>query len=130
MSISPELQTIESFTPQLETLLKNSDRDLVHFLYQEGFIGSEVREDVLNPRSMLTDIQKAGRLVQAIRDAVEVDKQKYHLLVQHLSWSGTFYDSIVQALTEEYRVRETVTQEPTPQHYYITGTPEYIGVAN
>ena len=114
MSTSPELQTIESCTPQLEIFFRNSDRDLVHFLCQKGYFGKEVSNDVLN-HSMLTDIQKAGRLVQAIRDAVALDKQKYHFLVQHFRTIRPFTDGIVQKLTEEYRVKKGIPQEPTPQ---------------
>ena len=102
MAESPEYRTVVSCIKQLETALFRSDRDVVHFLNQEGFITQEVHDDVLNPRSMLTDHQKAGELVSWIRMKVELSAQNYHALVKHLGQSGKHYESIVDILDNEY----------------------------
>ena len=64
MSDSPELKAVRRCTSHLETALKGFDRELVHFLKGEGFFTEEVHDDLLNPRSMLTDAQRAGELVK------------------------------------------------------------------
>ena len=127
MSTSPELQTLETCTPHLKVVLKNSYRDLVDFLSQEGFIRNEVREDVQNPRSVLTDRAKAVILLEAIKDAVALDKDKYHHLVDYFGRSGAYFESIVKRLTEEYRFREA--DEPTSPQGDTTGCRIDIGVA-
>ena len=98
----PEYRTVVSCTKELETALLRSDRDIIHFLNQEGFITQEVHDDILNPRSMLTDHQKTGELVTRIRNKVELRAQNYHILVKHLGQRGKYYESIVKILDEEY----------------------------
>ena len=70
MSSTPEYETMENCTPSLEIVFKGADREIVHYLKKEGFINESVRADVLNPRSMLTEKDKAGKLVEAIKDAI------------------------------------------------------------
>lgn len=58
MDKSLEYSTVEKCIKPLELALPPSG---------EGFITQEVHDDVLNPRSMLTDRQKAGELVIGTR---------------------------------------------------------------
>ncbi len=87
---------------ELETALRSIEREIVHFLHREGFITQEVHDDVLNPRSLLTDDQKAGVLVTGIRNRVELSAGSYHTLLNHLRQRGKHYASIVGILDEEY----------------------------
>ncbi len=96
-----------SCTKQLETALLRSDRNIVHFLYREGFVTQEVHDEVLNPR-LLNDHQKAGELVTGIRNKVELSAQDYHTLLNHLRQSGKHYGSIVNILDEEYSRQEQI----------------------
>ena len=110
-AVTPEAQTIENCTPQLEIAFKE-DRDLVHYLKKEGFIKKSLSEDVLDPKSSLTEVEKAGKLVQAVKDAVSLDHEMFHALVDQLKISGRFYKSIVKKLTEEFK---SLSQEGHPQ---------------
>lgn len=97
---SEEYRTVVACAKQLEIALK-SDRGIVYFLHQEGFITQEVHDDVLNPSSVLTDPQKAGKLVTAIRDKVNLYTQNYQIFMNHLRKSKR-YGNIVKILDMEY----------------------------
>ncbi len=99
---SYEYRTVVSCTKQLETALLRSDRAIVHFLHQEGFITQEVHDEVLKPRSMWTGHQKAGELVTGIWNRVKLSAQDYHTLLNHLRQSGKHYKGIVGILEREY----------------------------
>ena len=107
MSDSEEYRTVVKCTKQLEIALQ-SDRDIAHFLHQEGFVTEEVYDDVLNPRSTLTDHQKAGKLVTAIRNKVELSAQDYHTFVNHLR-NNKINKTIVMILDEEYNKQESTS---------------------
>ncbi len=98
---SREYRTVVSCTTQLETALFRSDRAIVHFLHQKGFITQEVHDEVLNPR-LLNEHQKAGELVTGIRNKVKLSAQDYHTLLNHLHQSGKHYEGIVGILEREY----------------------------
>lgn len=102
MSSTPEYETIENCTEKLEIAFKEADRALVHHLTKEGFINDSTRGQVLNPRSMLTKMEKAGILVEGIKSAIVLDKNKFHALVADLRTRGKFYSPIVTILTTEF----------------------------
>ena len=106
MAQSREYKTVVSCSKPLETSLRAIDRGIVHFLHQEGFITQEVHDDVLNPRSILTSHQKAGVLVTAIRDKVELSAKSFHAFLDHLRQSGKHYEAIVSILDKEYSMQE------------------------
>lgn len=120
---------MKNCSSHLETLFKTPDRSLVHFLSGEGFIGEDVCEDVLHPRSMLTERQKAGMLVTAIEKAVSLDKHKYHILISYFSGNGTFYSGTLRLLTEEYSKagKSVVVKEPKPRPKECSTTVDYPG---
>lgn len=68
MSDSPELETVKNCTSHLETALKVLDRELVHFLRDEGFTSDDAHDDLLNPHSTLTEAERAGELVKWIKN--------------------------------------------------------------
>lgn len=102
MSDSPELKTIEKCTPELETALSGLERSFVHFLAQEGFISNDVSGMVLEPRSVLTEEEKAGELVKAIKRRVKLDANSYHTLLNRFKEDGNLYRPIVTKLEREY----------------------------
>ena len=106
MSDSLEYRTVVSCAKPLEIALRSADRDIVHFLHQEGFVTQEVHDEVLNPRSMWTTHQKAGELLTGIRNKVELSAQSYHTLLKHLCQGGKQYEGIVSKLDEEYSWQE------------------------
>ena len=99
---SREYRTVVNCAKPLGIALRSLDQDIVHFLQQEGFITEEVHDEVLKPRSVWTDHQKAGELVTGIRNRVELSAQNYHTLLNHLRQSGKHYRSIVKILDKEY----------------------------
>ena len=115
MSSTPELQAIKNCASKMEIAFKRSDGDLVHNLEKEGFFQEELCEDVLNPRSMLTERQKAGKMVEAIRDAINLSNKKFHTLLAILRQgeNAAYYSSIVDSLTEEFGRLGGVLQNPS-----------------
>ena len=101
-SASVELKTLRACTGQLETALKREERDLVHFLNVSGFISEDVYDIVLNPLSMLSEVQKAGELVKGIKWRVEQDRASYHELVAKLKDFGKVYKPVLRALEAEH----------------------------
>jgi septal ring factor EnvC (AmiA/AmiB activator) len=97
-----ELKTLEKCTQQLETALKEVERDLVHVLLKECLISSDVHEDVLEPRTSLNNSEKAGELVKSIKNRVKQDPSSYHTLIDELKRRGRRYEPIVKILEEEY----------------------------
>ena len=100
---SLELKTLEKCTSQLEKALIVLDRELVHFLKEECFIPGDVRDDVLEARSMLARGQKAGELVKWIKHRVEQDPESYYVLVDRLKKEDKLYKPILKTLDEEHR---------------------------
>ena len=79
------------------------DRDLIHFLNLQGFILPSVYDKVLNPVSNLSDLEKAGELVQFIKNRVKQDPDSYQTLLDRLKKVGNFYRPIVNDLEAEYK---------------------------
>ena len=101
-SSKPGLESVKKCTPTLEKAFKGYDRNLVQFLVQAGFITPSLSEDVLNLKSMLSKSDKAGMLVDAIKDAVDLEDERFHTLVNKLNKCGAFYAPVVKALKREY----------------------------
>ena len=102
MSDSSELEAVRKCTSHLETALKALDRELVHFLRDEGFVTDDVHDDLLTPRTMLTEAERAGELVKWIKNRVKQDPRSFHLLLQHFRRRGALYKPIVNELSAEY----------------------------
>lgn len=96
-----EFSTIVNCDRKLEIALK-SDREIAKFLLQQGFITQELYDDINDPRSNLTDAQKARMLVTAIRDRVELNPRNYHILVDYLCQNRIRYGDIIDILHGEY----------------------------
>lgn len=102
MSDSPELVTIERCTSQLETALMGHDRELLHYLREEGIITGSIHDTILNPASLLSEAEKAGELVKWIGNRVKQDSQSFHLLVRHFKQAGNLYQPILNKLEAKY----------------------------
>ena len=109
---SIEFKTVRKCSPSLETALKGLDRNMVDFLYQNGFITSDVCSTVLDPVTLLTPADKACKLVEGIKDRVDLDKESYKVLFGGLVQGGVLYQPIVNILTEEYQ-RQLMLQAPS-----------------
>ena len=103
MEDSIEFKTMKRCTKWMETALKGLDRNMVDFLYQNGFITEDDYEEVLNPVTIMRPIDKACNLVKGIKNRVKQDKRSYFVLVGGLIQGGALYQPIVNILSEEYQ---------------------------
>ena len=101
MAESKEYSTIIKCGRKLEIALE-SDKDIALFLLQQGFITQERYDEVINPKSFLTDADKASMLVTAIRNRVELNPRNYHKVVNHLRQNIIRYGDIVEILDQQY----------------------------
>ena len=120
MEDSAEFKIVKKCTVPLETALKGLDRNMVDFLYQNGFITDDTCDQVLSAKSTLSVADKVYELVKGIKNRVKQDKESYLVLVNWLSQGGVLYQPIVNTLTEEYQrqqqVASTVPAIPDIQH--------------
>ena len=119
-SKSKEYSTIVKCKRELEIAFK-SDRDIALFLLQQGFITQEHYDEVDNPKSNLTDAQKASMLVTAIRDRVELNPCNYHKMVDHLHKNIIRYGDIIEILEKEYLYPVPDPSAANPQPGIIKG---------
>ena len=101
MAESKEYSTIVKCRRKLEIALE-SDRDIAQFLLQQGFITQERYDEVINPKSSLTDADKVSMLVTAIRNRVELNPRNYHKVVDHLRQNIIRYRDIIEILDKQY----------------------------
>ena len=100
MSVSIELKVVKQCTSELEGAGLERDRALIHFLNGEGFMLDSEQEDILDPRPLLREDQKAGEIVKWIKHRVKQDPCSYYKLVSHLSACEKFYQPIVKKLED------------------------------
>ena len=98
----------------LEIALKGLDRNMVDFLYQNGFITDDVCDQVLNRVTLLSAADKAHELVKGIKNRVDLDKKSYFVLIDGLTQGGVLYQPVVNILTEEYQ-----RQQQTGESVYV-----------
>lgn len=96
-----EYLTVLHCMGKLELAFKG-DRDLATFLLQEGVISKDTYDDVMNPRSTLTTVQKAGELLRELMDAIKMNCQKYHSFMGRFRENPRAYKDIVDILDEEF----------------------------
>ncbi len=97
-----EYRTIVQCTEELETVLQ-SDKAILHFLNREGFIKPNVYEDVNNPKSLLSEDEKARLLVTGIRNKVKLNPKNYHKILKYFHKDRRMYGDIADILDKEYR---------------------------
>ena len=113
MEESKEYSTIVKCRRKLEIALE-SDRDIAQFLFQQGFITQERYDEIINPKSILTDADKASMLVTAIRNRVELNPRNYHKVVNHLRQNTIRYGDIVEILDQQYHQTTAVSNPLQP----------------
>ena len=97
---SSEYLTLLNCTKKLEIALKGN-RDIVHFLERENFISREIHDDILNPKSLLTQTEKSGILVEKIRDKVDLNPENYYSFLNELKSRQGIYKDIIEILDLE-----------------------------
>jgi hypothetical protein len=102
--LTPELKALRKCATLMDAALEVMDRDLVHYLRNEGFITNDAHNEVLSPQSMLTKAQKAGELVKGIENRVKQDPKSFHILLNRFKQSGILFEPIRRKLTDEYRL--------------------------
>lgn len=110
---SKEYTTLVQCTPKLEAQLQN-DRDILHALYKVKLIGEEAYNDALNPRSMLSNAQKAGAVVRDIKRTVFINNKKYDNLLQAFNQKPEIYGGIVEILNKQYGASPLKSAAPDP----------------
>ena len=108
MALSSEYLTLINCTRVLELALKDK-RDIVHFLECKNFISREIHDDVLNPRSTLTSVEKVGRLVEKIKDKVQLDSKNYYVFMNELRSNIRIYGEIIEIMDSEFNKHSTQT---------------------
>ncbi len=93
-----EYSTLAICTDMLEIAL-TGDRDILHFLEQEGY---NIPDDVSNSKSMLSDQEKAGLVVTAIKDKVSLNSRNYQKLLDHFHFNERVYGDIITVLEQAY----------------------------
>lgn len=120
MSQTMESRTIKKCTGQLVTALKQDIKESSHYLFKEGFISEDLYEEVLNPKSMMSDADKATKLMLQIRNCVDLESSKYHKLVNHWRQDKGLHDGIVQILDSEYfGIRKLLTHGQSGSYVYL-----------
>lgn len=99
---SIELRTVQKCIPVLESALIGLERNFVHFLHAEGFLSDNVHDEILNPRSMLSESDKTGEVVRQIVRRVKLDPQCYHTLLYSFKSRGNIYRPIVNKMEFEF----------------------------
>ncbi len=100
-----EYRTIVHCTEELETALQ-SDRAILNFLDRKGYIKPSVYEDVNNPKSLLSEDEKARRLVTGIRHKVELNLKNYHKLLKYFHKDRRMYGDIADILDKKYHCQQ------------------------
>jgi hypothetical protein len=121
---TPELKAVRKCASHLEAALKVTNRELIHFLRDEGFLSDEVHDEVLNPYTMLSDTQKSGELVRWITHRIKMDHTSFHILLHHLK-QNVLFEPTVSKLKAEYRiaVSHDVANKESKQHLPSTSQP-------
>ena len=76
------------------------DRQIVHFLADEGIIAEEKREELLNTKSVASNLEKSGELVKYIKNKVYLNCENFHVLMSELK-RRKFYKDIYKALVSQ-----------------------------
>ncbi len=108
MSHSKEYLSIVKCASQLACAL-HSNRDIPHYLHAELFLTKDIYDDVINPKSRLSDSDKAIELVNGIRRRVEQSPTDFHKFMDHLRKQGSRYGDIVKLLDERYLAAKEVS---------------------
>ncbi len=95
---SKEYATLVSCTDKLVIAL-TGDRYILDFLEKEGY---NIPDEVSNPKSLLSDQEKAGLVVTAIKRKVRLSSQNYQKLLVHFYCNKRVYGKIITILEETY----------------------------
>ncbi len=98
---SKEYITLVNCTAKLVIALC-SDDEILHYLNSKGFIKPKIYKEINNPKSMLSEDEKAGLLVTGIKNKVELNPKNYHKFVDHLRQNMILYGDILEILDAEY----------------------------
>ena len=99
---SPEYNTLLQCADKLELALY-SDRGAAYHFNKKGYISDEVCDNVLDPKSTLSKIEKAGELVSGIKRKTKLDPKYYHELMKYFRDDKEKYADIIKILDESYQ---------------------------
>ncbi len=94
---SPEYTVIINCMDKLEIALKDN-RDIVHFLERNYIINKDIHDYVLSATCPLTPLEKSGKLVEKIRDKVELNAQNFYVILTEFQSHRETYKDIIQIL--------------------------------
>ena len=99
---SKEYQTIIKSMIKLSQYFKKDLRSFALFFIQNDFISQSDYDEVLNPKSVLTNDQKAEKLLLGLRNEVEMESAKYHQFTNQLR-KNPKYGNIVELLDKTFQ---------------------------
>ncbi len=104
---SPEYTVVSNCTSKLEKALRDN-RDIVHFLECNNFISKDIHDTVLSATCPLTTLEKSGKLVEKIRDKVELNSKNLYVLMKEFNSHKEMYQDIIDILELEMK-RQGIT---------------------
>lgn len=99
---SLEHTTLGKCVSKLQLALQSDINGIVSYLFSEGFLTDDLFEEILNPRSFLTDANKATKLVTVVMRRVKLEPSNYYNFVNYLRQDKRKYKDIVNILDAEY----------------------------
>ncbi len=106
---TPEYTVISNSTMQLEKALKDN-RDIVHFLERTNFITKDIHDTVLCATCPLSPLEKSGRLVEKIRDKIELNSQNFYVLMEEFKSHKEIYQDIIDILELEMKKQGIISE--------------------
>jgi len=85
MTSSPELKTLLKCHEQLVVLVRNNLEEISRNLHVKDIIGREKYREVTDTKSILSDDEKAKRILHWLGDKVEEDTKYFTIFVEYLS---------------------------------------------
>lgn len=76
----------------LEKVVTQNMTWLAHKMNSSGLLPDETHSDVINPRSMLTEAQKATNIVQSLKKKVDIDRSNWDKFVEILKQEPLYSD--------------------------------------
>ena len=109
---SIELKTLRECSQVLNKALKHPETKLVYFLSKNGVFSDDILEEILtsleNPKTPI-------RLVQLIKDRVDLDPPMFHKLLAWFKNGGELYAPITKTLEAEFARQQQQSEAPTQQ---------------
>ena len=103
---SSEYITLVNCAEKIENALKSDMREIAYYLHKHGFINQDICDEIIDPKSLLSPTDKAGKLLSKIKDKAKLNPQNYHRFLDYLRQNDRMHRDIVNILDKEYKYLE------------------------